>query len=284
MQKQVKVLCAPKPSLTKPLHRPGCRPRCRSLLPLQLLPLLALLTADSATNPLPLRSSPAAMSFTAERLGCAYVLFQEALRLVLSHNVGWDDVGGTPRWRCYMQMPLHLGVFPMCVACAVWETRSLRRRGERCVDLGRLGEAERTFAYVFAYVLSVDFVYVAVYPAHTIMRPLVFAHHVACLLGHMYAVVASLAGFPCYMASVSALELGSATSNIFVLSASRGAAWLYLIGMTLSNLAATALLLLWARRARPRGRLARGLPVVITAVLMAFRQREVWLRVPPRLV
>ena len=46
----------PGAALAAPAPAACCRGRCRSLLPLQLLPLLALLTAASAANPLPLRS------------------------------------------------------------------------------------------------------------------------------------------------------------------------------------------------------------------------------------
>ena len=52
----------------------------------------------------------------AEGYACAYIIAQETLRLALSHVVGWEDTGGTPRWRCYMQMLLHVLVLPLCVA------------------------------------------------------------------------------------------------------------------------------------------------------------------------
>jgi hypothetical protein len=103
------------------------------------------------------------MVHTAERLAFAYAIAQEALRLALAHIVGWEDTGGTPRWRCYMQMLPHVLVLPLCVACAVRSdpTRSLRRRGERCADVG-LGLPERTFAYIFGYALLADFAYALV--------------------------------------------------------------------------------------------------------------------------
>ena len=52
----------------------------------------------------------------AQGYACAYIIAQETLRLALSHIVGWEDTGGTPRWRCYMQMLLHVLVLPLCVA------------------------------------------------------------------------------------------------------------------------------------------------------------------------
>ena len=157
---------------------------------------------------------------TAKRLVLSYAVLQEGARLVLSRLVGWEDTGGTPRWRCYMQMLPHLVVLPLCVACSVTSdpTRSLRRRGERCAD-GGFGLPERVFAYVFGYALLADFAYALAWPA--ILSPLVAAHHAACLLGHAYAAAASAAAFPSYMATVVALELGSATSNVFVLTLAR---------------------------------------------------------------
>ena len=152
----------------------------------------------------------------AKGYACAYIIAQETLRLALSHMVGWEDTGGTPRWRCYMQMLLHVLVLPLCVVSAVRAdpTRSLRRRGERCADAG-LGLPERTFALIFTYAMLADFAYAAVWPG--IMSRLVTAHHAVCLLGHAYAVRASAAAFPTYMATVSALELGSASANLFML-------------------------------------------------------------------
>ena len=208
------------------------------------------------------------MVHTAERLAFAYAIAQETLRLALSHIVGWEDTGGTPRWRCYMQMLPHVLVLPLCVVCAVRSdpTRSLRRRGERCADVG-LGLPERTFGYIFGYALLADFAYALAWPA--ILSRLVTAHHVVCLLGHAYTVTATASAFPTYMAAVSALELGSASSNLFVLAlahAPRTAAYVYAAVMTASNLASIALLVLWVRRARPLGRVARGLPAFITLV------------------
>ena len=161
----------------------------------------------------------AGMPRTAERLALTYAIAQEALRLVFAALVGWDDTGGTPRWRCYMQMLPHVAVLPLIVTCAVREdpSRSLRRRGERCADVG-FGLPERAFAYIFGYALLADFVYALAWPAVVIMSPLVAVHHAACLIGHAYAAAASAAAFPSYMAAVAALELGSAASNVFVLA------------------------------------------------------------------
>ena len=50
--------------------------------------------------------------------------------------------------------------------------------------------------------------------------------------------------------------------------APRTAACVYAAGMTASNLASITLLILWVRRARPRGRVARGVPAFITMVLL----------------
>ena len=110
-------------------------------------------------------AAPNTMVHTAERFALAYAIAQESLRLALAHTVGWEDSGGTPRWRCYMQMLPHALVLPLCVACAVASepSRSLRRRGERCTDVG-LGLPERTFAYIFAYALLADFAYALAWP------------------------------------------------------------------------------------------------------------------------
>ena len=175
------------------------------------------LQADcSALSPPAKTALSAPMLRGAEGYACAYIIAQESLRLALSHIVGWEDTGGTPRWRCYMQMLLHVLVLPLCVVSAVRSdpTRSLRRRGERCADAG-LGLPERTFALIFTYAMLADFAYAAVWPG--IMSRLVTAHHAVCLLGHAYAVRASAAAFPTYMATVSALELGSASANLFML-------------------------------------------------------------------
>ena len=64
----------------------------------------------------------------AKGYACAYIVAQETLRLALSHIVGWEDTGGTPRWRCYMQMLLHVLVLPLCVALVAVVIAPLRRR------------------------------------------------------------------------------------------------------------------------------------------------------------
>ena len=53
--------------------------------------------------------------------------------------------------------------------------------------------------------------------------------------------------------------------------APRTAAYAYATLMSASNLASALLLTLWVRRARPRGRVARGVPAFITLVHVLFR-------------
>ena len=76
---------------------------------------MAAASRCSALSPPAKTALSAPMLRGAKGYACAYIVAQETLRLALSHIVGWEDTGGTPRWRCYMQMLLHVLVLPLCV-------------------------------------------------------------------------------------------------------------------------------------------------------------------------
>jgi len=186
---------------------------------------------------------------------------------------------GPPRWKCILNMLTQLLVLPPLLACSLtayggsfdrW-SRSLMKSSLRGMKSSLQGGVciEWVFICIFPTWLLLDFVLVEV-------RVLMFLHHVVCLFGHYLACFAFPRGFPWYFVGVVALELGSCFCNIFSLwPTSKLAQWVYLVGMSISNMVALECMRRWRHGAHPIA--AWGIVVaVITGVLVAGRQRETY--------
>lgn len=177
---------------------------------------------------------------------------------------------GPPRWRCAWALDTQLLFFPGLLWLAHdarggsrWWSSSLAR------DQSRIAErttAEWVFIVAFPTWLLLDFVIVEV-------RLLMATHHAVCIFSHLFAMFAVPSGFLWYMAGAIALEMGSAVCNLFCLwPASLIALWLYLAGMTISNIVACACMTRWVRAVRSVP--AKFIGITITLTLAIVRQRE----------
>ena len=134
---------------------------------------------------------------------------------------GSQSVGGTVRWRTAWAIPTQFVVLPLLYTY----------RGEAL---------SLCFTYLFALYMLLDFVLVK-------LTPIMYAHHAACLTGHLLTCLLLPGGFVTYFAGVVALEFGSGCMNFWLLD--YGSNWrtrLYVVGMTLSNAAAVLAGVQWA--------------------------------------
>ena len=106
------------------------------------------------------------------------------------------------------------------------------------------------------------------------MRTMIQVHHAACLVGHAVAVFLTPGLFPFYFAGVCALEIGSASCNIFCMySSSRVAAAAYATIISVTHLVALrAMAGAWATGVHSRA--ARFFESALTLVLVYMRQKE----------
>ena len=94
-------------------------------------------------------------------------------------------------------------------------------------------------------------------------------------------------GFPLYFAGVVALELGSGVCNVFYLEAPpQGAAvtLLYAVGMTVSNVGASACARLWCSRDVVEPLSGRILGFFLTGIIVLLRQKSCHEEVLPLLI
>lgn len=181
-----------------------------------------------------------------EVMAACWVAFAVTGSCILPPKFGSAIVAGGPRWRSVTSMITQLLVLPVC-----WCT-------------GQAGE--RTFIYIFALYMLLDFVLVK-------LDTLLIVHHVFCLVGHIIVVVVLPEGLPIYFAGVVALELGSGTMNQFALWPDKGPrAAVYAVGMTVSNGAALWLTYEWSRLPIPLP--PKVLNALITAIMVFMRQKS----------
>lgn len=172
-------------------------------------------------------------------------------------KMGHENSGGSPKWRNYLGLMPQVLLMPGCLLAAML----MPTHG---------ATLEKIFVNIFAGLIIFDLAAIR-------YNAMMLAHHITCLLGHIFAVSFAPEAFSSYFASVVALEAGSATSCSWWLwgdKRPRALAALYAVGMTISNMLATVALLFWAHRATTLPMAVRSVPVVITSVLMYFRQAE----------
>lgn len=166
---------------------------------------------------------------------------------------------GAPRWRAV------IGLFFQATIFSLFAIFTARGSGGAPSRLGAV--AGELFLLVFAAFMLYDF-------AVLDMRPVLQAHHYACLVCHAYA--ASLgtrdAAFRWYFAGVAALEAGSAACNLWCLYPA-DALWFYVVGMTVSNFASVDCVRRWAKSTTVASRTGRVLSVTVLVVLAAIRQK-----------
>ena len=240
----------------------------------------------------------------AEAVAVLWLLVQQLLRPVAQKHWGHAEIGGAPQWRNAIGLPTQFAVIPPIFALAYAANgRSLRRWGERW-DRERSGAFEWMFLYIFAAFLLCDFF------THEPV-PMMLWHHIGCLLGvrarkpppacaaaaaappppptrahprdhrrraqHVVAAFVVPRGFPLYFAGVVALELGSGVCNVFYLEAPpQGAAvtLLYAVGMTASNVGASACARLWCSRDVVEPLSGRVLGFFLTGIIVLLRQKS----------
>lgn len=214
-------------------------------------------------------------------LAAAYIAVQEVLRPRLTSFYGAQNCGGTPCWRASLVLLPQFVLLPGCIAALALQHGSLRAWCNDSASNG-LGLLARFAVLIFYSFLIVDLFYQYLLSPPVVLRQLMIDHHLVCLAGHIYAtLLCPKRARPCYLFAICALEVGSGFANVFWLTQTTAAAQLgglaYLIGMTISNVAASILLLQWNAQAREAGlHPVRRVPcILIVAVLVLMRQKEV---------
>lgn len=184
----------------------------------------------------------------AELNAALWVAFMVIGSRILPPKFGSAIVAGGPRWRSVTSMITQLIVLPWCF----------------CTAAHHVGE--RTFIYIFALYMLLDFVLVK-------LDTLLIAHHIFCLIGHVLVVAVLPQAMPVYFAGVVMLELGSGAMNQFALWPDRRwRAVLYAVGMTSSNAAALFMTWTWASMDIPMA--PKMLNSSITLVMVFMRQKS----------
>jgi len=182
------------------------------------------------------------------------------------------DEFGMPIWRCVTGLWSQCFVFPALFLCSLaqwgfsmqaWQQAS----GEHLFTPDGQRYYDWAFVYIFAGYMVEDFV------LHR-CSALMVAHHAGCLLGLAFAFIGVPAGFPWFFAGVVSLELGSAVLNLHCLwPKDRRALYAFMVGMTISNVAAVYFALRWTAHAAYWSSI--GLDLVLTATFVYFRQEPV---------
>ena len=188
--------------------------------------------------------------------------------------VGTVMDGGTPRWRSAVGLITQLGVLPVLFIVALisngdaqgWSERSAASRdGMHCMGWA--------FAAIFPSLMLLDFVLCK-------LSRLIMAHHLVCVLGHVYACTVAARSFPAYFAGVVALEVGSGGTGVHCLSPKCFTAANMLVLMTLSNLVALGCVWQWTSWNDERGWMESCTVVLTSSMLCLARQndaQQVWI-------
>ena len=179
--------------------------------------------------------------------GCMY----GAASRILPHYFGSEFMGGMENWRNAWSLPTQLGLLPLLYVSRTWQPAAA-------------AFSDTLFAYLFVLYMCLDFVFVSV-------SGLLAVHHIVCLIGHATVCLFLPQGFATYFAGVVALEVGSATINIWLLdSRSRARMALFALGMTASNAAACGVAYQWALL--PIAPVPKAINLVLTLAIVAIRQ------------
>ncbi|KAL1504068.1 hypothetical protein AB1Y20_010478 [Prymnesium parvum] len=200
-------------------------------------------------------------------LYCALVLqLRPAFQLHFKHEVQGYFADGAPRWRCALGLLTQAAVLPALFAASAYRRGGGMRRWGARFAAGDATAGEWTFVLLFAAFLLLDWRLVDV-------RPLMAAHHAVCLAGHAVGTLLRPHAFPYYFAGVCALELGSASCNLFCMypsSAAVGVAYLAIVSAT--HLATLACAVRWVEAVRSRA--SQAFALVVTVGLVVIRQKE----------
>eukprot|EP00940_MAST-03C_sp_MAST-3C-sp2_P003190 g3190.t1 len=164
---------------------------------------------------------------TGQLIALLWVLSYLILRgYFLSMENAETVVGGYPRWRNYLGTCFQLVQLPAICAFAWWHGTggnvSFRRWGNRWRTKkikGRAASAEdaeglhctEAFSLIFPLFIILDWVLIGV----RVVPPLISAHHIVCLVGHLMVVKGGPPDvFPYYLLGVSALEVGGGFTNL----------------------------------------------------------------------
>lgn len=184
---------------------------------------------------------------SAELLALAWTFSLLLGSRILPRIFGNAKVAGAPRWRSVSSLGTQWVVLPWCYF--------------RGAAIG-----ERLFIYVFALYMLFDFVIVK-------LDALLIVHHIFCLLGHVLVCVYEPIGLPTYFAGVVALEMGSGCMNQYcVYPLWAGGAPLYMVGMSISNVAGLYFAYKWCLL--PISPWTKLLNVLITVIMVFLRQKS----------
>jgi len=165
---------------------------------------------------------------------CLWIVCNTGIKNYLETWLGGSDVYGVPRFRLGSGFWTQLFCLPASFYLSIVEYGSfgnwIENTGCPWDDLW-----PSVFSCVFAAFMIYDFV--ALRP-----RPAMVVHHIVCLFSIFICSVGYPEGFPYYALGVVTMELGSATFNITLLGASH---FVYLVGMTLSNILSVVVFYFW---------------------------------------
>ncbi|KAL3905027.1 MAG: hypothetical protein SGPRY_011066 [Prymnesium sp.] len=156
--------------------------------------------------------------------------FSSHFHLAFGTEVSGFFADGAPRWRCALGVPTQLCALPLLFLGSAWEHAFQLERWSARFAEGHRSASDWAFVFVFVAFLVLDWAIVDV-------RFLMAVHHAACLAGHLGGTLVWPAAFAYYFAGVCALELGSASCNIFCLyPSSVVVAYLYLLTMSTTHI------------------------------------------------
>lgn len=200
-------------------------------------------------------------------LYCVLVLsLRWYFEIIFGQEVEGYFSNGTPRWRCALGLVTQACVLPVLFIWSWSEHAFDLRLWSKHYVKGTRSVSDWMFVFVFAAFLSLDWILVEV-------RTLMAAHHVACLVGHFIATGMLTQAFSYYFAGVCALELGSASCNLFCMySSSRVWAASYFICVSVCHVFTLMSMRNWV--ALMPSRISKAIGLSITVGLVLLRQRE----------
>ena len=182
-----------------------------------------------------------------------------------SRVLGSAIIGGAPRWRSAVGLITQVIILPVLKIASMRD--DMHACSAPCFSHDDVNATGNAFAVIFPLLMLLDFFLCQ-------LSPLIMAHHLVCILGHLYACTAAQRAFPAYFGGVVALELGSAANGLYCLLPNTFRARHLLVLMTLSNLAALGCVSLWYRWSYDRGYLERVAIVLVSGLLCLARQND----------
>lgn len=200
-------------------------------------------------------------------IGLAWFSAHMLLARAAVRTFGTEVIEGTPRWRSAAGPGTSLVTLPAIFAASLWTAGSFDLWSQRCAELG-LGVFDWGFFLVFTGLMITDFV------QGVLCSYLLIAHHLVCILCHLFACFFALAAFPFYFAGVVALELGSAATCVHSVWPKAFPASRMMLVMTVSNVFATLCTSYWFSTLLDTIPISSWIGSLISCVLVLLRQKD----------